>query len=415
MNSNILLFSICFLVIVFIIIRPFKLAEAFWAVSGGCLLLICRLISPGEAFEVVKKGLDVYLFLTGIMLLSEVAKQEKFFDWLAALAIYFSNQSPVRLFFLVYVVGVLTTVFLSNDATVVVLTPAVFAAVKAAKVKNALPYLFICAFVANSASFVLPISNPANLVVYGSKMPTLPVWLSLYTLPSVVAIAGTFFGLFYMQKRMIKENILHPIAIPKLSRGGKLAGSGILASAIVLLICSASDIQLGLPTAITGVIVLIATIITGELTPQKILFKISWSVLPLVAGLFVVIESLHKTGILEQGQQWLLQEAQHSTNRTVWISGTGLAFFSNLINNLPTGLLAANAVQTGKLIEIIQRAILIGVDLGPNLSVTGSLATILWLVILRKEGINVSAWQFFKLGLVVMIPCLILTLASLFI
>lgn len=415
MNSTVLIFIISALVIVSIIIRPFKLAEVFWAVGGAFLLLICRLISPDEALGAVLKGTDVYLFLAGIMLLSEVAKEEHFFDWLAARAIAFSGKSPVRLFFLVYAVGVLTTVFLSNDATVVVLTPAVFAAVKAARVKNPLPYLFICAFVANAASFVLPISNPANLVVYGSKMPSLLVWLRQYTIPSIVAIVITCFCLFYTQKKKLEQNSLQSITLPPLSRGGKLAGLGILSSAIVLLVCSSLNIPLGLPTAIIGTVVFLSVTISGNLHFKSVLFKISWSVLPLVAGLFVVIESLYKTGILQLGQQWLMQEAHYSTDKTVWISGTGLAFFSNVINNLPIGLMAANLVQTGHLPEIIQRAILVGVDLGPNLSVTGSLATILWLVILRKEGIQVSPWQFLKLGIIVMIPGLLLSIASLFI
>ena len=84
------------------------------------------------------------------------------FDWLAAKAAARANGSATRLFTLVFCVGTVVTVFLSNDATAVVLTPAVAAVVKAANAKEPLPYLFICAFIANAASFVLPISNPAQ-------------------------------------------------------------------------------------------------------------------------------------------------------------------------------------------------------------------------------------------------------------
>ena len=101
-----------------------------------------------------------------MMLLAEVARQEGLFDWLAAQAVRHSRGSAKRLFLIVYVVGTIVTVLLSNDATAVVLTPAVYAATRAAKVEP-LPYLFVCAFIANAASFVLPISNPANLVVFG--------------------------------------------------------------------------------------------------------------------------------------------------------------------------------------------------------------------------------------------------------
>jgi arsenical pump membrane protein len=163
-----------------VILQPFKLPEAIWAVAGAALLLALQLITPEEALSGAVRGIDVYLFLTGMMLLAEVAREEGLFDWLAAVATRKAKGSPSRLFLLTYVVGALVTIFLSNDATAVVLTPAVAAAVKTAEAENPLPYLLICAFVANAASFVLPISNPANLVIYGNHMPPLLEWLPAY-------------------------------------------------------------------------------------------------------------------------------------------------------------------------------------------------------------------------------------------
>jgi hypothetical protein len=128
-------------------------------------------LSPwADAVTGVRKGLDVYLFLAGMMLIAEAARQEGVFDWFAALAVEHARGSPQRLFALVYAVGTVVTVFLSNDATAVVLTPAVYAATRAAGA-TPLPYLFVCAFIANAASFELPISNPANLVIFGGHMP----------------------------------------------------------------------------------------------------------------------------------------------------------------------------------------------------------------------------------------------------
>ena len=121
-----------------------------------------------EALGAVGRGTDVYLFLTGMMLLSELARREGLFDHVAARAARLADGSATRLYSLVYLVGTVVTVFLSNDATAVVLTPAVAAVVKAARARDPLPYLFICAFIANAASFVLPISNPANFVIEGA-------------------------------------------------------------------------------------------------------------------------------------------------------------------------------------------------------------------------------------------------------
>src|SRR5580692_4710709 len=179
------------LAILMILAGPRKIPEAVWAVSAALFLVIFRLMPWRDALAAVGRGTDVYLFLTGMMVLAELARREGFFDWVAVLAVEKAKGSPTRLFAIVYAVGTLVTIFLSNDATAVVLTPAVLAALKKARARP-LPYLLICAFIANAASFVLPISNPANLVVYGSKMPALAVWFRSFGLPSLVSILVTF-------------------------------------------------------------------------------------------------------------------------------------------------------------------------------------------------------------------------------
>ena len=117
----------------------------------------------------VARGSDVYLFLAGMMLLAQLAQTHGVFDWLATLAVQACQRFPSPAVCThLHAIGTLVTIFMSNDATAVVLTPAVLASVKKSKV-DPLPYLFICAFIANAASFVLPISNPANLVVFHDR------------------------------------------------------------------------------------------------------------------------------------------------------------------------------------------------------------------------------------------------------
>ncbi|MGH2644861.1 MAG: arsenic transporter, partial [Chitinophagaceae bacterium] len=403
------------LVIAGIIIRPLKLSEAIWAAAGAVLLVVLGLLSFHDAILGVKKGIDVYLFLLGMMLLAETAREEKLFDWLAAHTTLSAKGSPKRLFLLIYISGILVTAFLSNDATAVVLTPAVAAAVKTAKSKNPLSYLFIGAFVANAASFILPISNPANLVIYNSRMPPLALWISTYGLPSVAAITATFFLLYWTQKKKLIHPIEKDLTIPKLTYGGRTALIGIATTVVVLLICSVMDIPLGLPTAITGIITSLVVLILSKKNPLMIIKGVSWSVIPFVAGLFVIVEALDKTGLTGLISAWLYHQSGISVTRTAWNSGLITAFGSNILNNLPAGLIAANAVQAAHVPGIVRSSVLLGVDLGPNLSVTGSLATILWLIALRREGLPVNAWTFLKTGVIVMIPALLFTLATLWI
>jgi arsenical pump membrane protein len=410
--SYIVTWIISFLAIAGVIIRPFKLSEAIWAVSGAIVLVVFGLISFSDGLTGISKGTDVYLFLTGMMLLAETAREEKLFDWLAAHATKMAKGSATKMFLLIYLVGIVVTTFLSNDATAV-LTPAVAAAVKAAKVQKPLPYLLICAFIANAASFVLPISNPANLVIYGSHMPPLLQWLPQYILPSVFSIALTFIMLRFTQRKALKQTIETNIQIPLLSQGGKTAIIGVAATGVILLVASAFNIQLGLPTAITGVLTSAVVIVRAKKSPWLVVKGVSWAVLPLVAGLFVIVEALNKTGIIQTLTIMLQQNIAHSVTATTWGSGFIVAFVCNLMNNIPAGLIAGNVLQVGHVPELVKSAVLIGVDLGPNLSITGSLATILWLVALRREGQNVSAWAFMKLGSLIMTVALLFAIASL--
>lgn len=393
-----------------VIIRPFRWPEAVWAVAGAVLLVALGLLPWREAWTGIRRGTDVYLFLIGMMLLAEVGRRGRLFDWLARLAVRMARGSARRLFGLVYAVGVLVTVFLSNDATAVVLTPAVYAAARVARA-DPMPYLFACALVANAASFVLPISNPANLVVYGAAMPSLPEWLRLFTLPSILSIAATFLVLRATQRRRLAAPIAQEVPVTPLPWEGVVAGIGIVATVAAMLAASAGGRDLGLPTFLAGLGTALLVMLVARQRPGAILAGVSWSVLPLVAGLFVLVQGLEAAGTVGElaGQFGRVASAELEA----WGAGAGVALLSNLVNNLPMGLLAGAVVQAAGSPPDTVGAILIGVDLGPNLSVTGSLATLLWLVAIRREGQDVSAWSFLKLGALVMPPALLLSLAAL--
>jgi arsenical pump membrane protein len=394
-----------------VIVRPWRLPEAVSAVLGATALVVLGLLSWSDALAGILKGLDVYLFLTGMMLLAELARREGLFDWLAALAVEHAKGSAQRLFTLIYGVGIAVTVLLSNDATAVVLTPAVYAAARAAGATPR-PHLLICAFVANAASFVLPISNPANLVVFGSRMPHLSAWLAQFLLPSILAIGATYIGLWLCQYRtLVGERIASAAVKPKLSTPGLLTAAGIACTGIALLGCSAFDLRLGLPTFLGGSLTAVIVITAAWRNPLQILGGVSWSVLPLVAGLFVLVEGLDRTGAIAELGRLLRMASADSAVAALGVGGT-LAFVCNVMNNLAVGLIAGSVLATDHLPHVVSGAMLIGVDLGPNLSITGSLATILWLIALRREGEDVSAWQFLKLGAVIMPLALVFALAA---
>ena len=410
-HANLLIWTIAALAAAGVVIRPFRLPEAVWAVGGAALVTAFGLLPLSEAIAGVAKGLDVYLFLFGMMLLSEIGRREGLFDAVAAFAVNHAGGSPRRLFLLIYAAGTVITVLMSNDAAAVVLTPAVFAAAKRAKT-DPLPHLFACALIANAASFVLPISNPANLVLYAGQMPPLAQWLASFALPSAAAILTTFVALRWVERDRLAGPCECEVEQPRLTRGGWTAVAGLGATIVVLLSVSALDQPLGLPTAIMGALTMAVVCLTSRTSPAPILKGVSWLVLALVAGLFVLVEALAKTGVIAALGSTLAQASQANAASAAWSAGGLLALACNLLNNLPAGLMASAAAAQAHAPRGVVDALLIGVDLGPNLSVTGSLATILWLAAIRREGEDVGFWRFLKVGVVVTPPALILALGA---
>jgi arsenical pump membrane protein len=409
--ANALTLAIAALAIAGVIVRPMRWPEAIWAVCGAVAVVLLGLVPWRDALAAMGEGADVYLFLVGMMFLSETARREGLFDWLAVEAARHAKGSPKRLFLLIYAVGTIVTVFMSNDATAVVLTPAVFAAAKKAKLEP-LPYLFICAFVANAASFVLPISNPANIVLYGGHMPPLIAWLKSFTLPSVAAIVATYLVLRWRMRHALAGPIAELQARTRLPRGGLVALAGIVLTAVALIVTSFLDIKFGWPAAIGGVATALAVLLTERASPWPVIRHVSWSIIPLVAGLFVLVRAIEGTGLIASVTRELAALAQQSETLAAVAAGGGIAVVSNLMNNLPAGLIAASVLHVAQPPLAVTDAALIGVDLGPNLSITGSLATILWLLAIRRDGEHVDFWRFLKVGALVMPPALVLAIAA---
>nr|WP_315395789.1 SLC13 family permease [uncultured Duganella sp.] len=404
MSNEIILWLITGLTMACIVLRPWRVPEAVWATLAVLALAISGRIAPAGIAAGAARGWDVYLFLAGMMLLAEMGRRHGVFDWLAAHAARAAAGSGHRLFLLVYLAGTVVTVLLSNDATAVVLTPAVYAVARAVGAPP-LPYLFICAFVANAASFVLPVSNPANLVMFGARMPDLAQWFALFLLPSLGTIVATGVALYLLLRGGLTASIRRDVDVPLLAAAGRLTVGALAATALLLAVASALRLPLG---PVTLAAALVALLLVGVKAngaggaPVATLRALSWDVLLMVAGLFVLIEALQRHGVVAAlGAQLQALQARWPDNAGS-ISGVLLAVACNLFNNLPAGLLGAATLDHVGASSALRAAALIGIDLGPNLSVSGSLATILWLTALRREGVQVGAWRFLALGAIVM-------------
>jgi arsenical pump membrane protein len=409
--AHIVLSLIVAISVVLMLIRPRNIPEVYWIAGGVVLLLVFRLVPLQLAGRAAAKALDVCLFLIGMMLLSELAREHGVFDWLSSVAVRSARGSCSMLFALVYAVGTIVTIFMSNDATAVVLTPAILTAVRKAKVQP-LPYLFVCAFIANAASFLLPISNPANLVVFHNQMPPLGAWLLSYGIPCLLSIAATFIVMRWLFRKELRSAIEGEVEAKPLRNAGILVLGGLAAVVAVLLTASSFGKDLGLPTCLAALAITAVVSIKARSNPLALAREISWSTLALVAGLFVMVDAVESIGAMQQTREWLTWAQTLGSTTGTLITGFAVGIANNLVNNLPLGLIAGSTLHAAHANGLIADAVLIGVDLGPNLSITGSLATILWLIALRKEKLDVSFWDFLKVGVIAMPVALLASLGG---
>src|SRR5579859_7164814 len=221
LTRTLLVSVITILTLIGIMTRPFQWNEAIIAMAGANLLLVTGLLTPLDALLTLVGDWNIFLFFLGMMSLSTLAEVAGLFDWLAVHAARLAGNSSARLFLNTFLLGSLISMIFSNDATALILTPIVYTLVTKLRLP-VLPFLFACTFIADTASFLLPVSNPINIILLTKFSLDLFTFLRLLFLPSLVVIGinlGAFYLLYRRQllgsfdlKRLptAKEAIKHP-------------------------------------------------------------------------------------------------------------------------------------------------------------------------------------------------------------
>jgi arsenical pump membrane protein len=393
-----------------IMTRPFRWNEAIIAMVGAAVLLLLGLIAPADAFLTLIRDWNTFLFFLGMMGISALAEAAGLFDWLAVQAARLAGQSAARLFLNVFLLGTLISMVLSNDATALILTPIVYVLVTKLRLP-VLPYLFACTFIADTASFLLPVSNPINIIIT-SRFP-LDLWtfLRLLFLPSLVVIVINI-GIFYLLYRKQLKGAFDIQRLPSAEQAAKHKGyfrytCWVLAAvAVAYVVASATQLPLSLIALSGAVLLLIGALSWRRTSLRETASRISWSIFGFIAGMFIVVRAIEDTGLTTMFGNWLIHLSGGTSFGAVMIGMAGAAVGTNLINNVPMAVVmvsalggiqhASPAIQHGFI-----AATIFGCDLGPNLTTVGSLATVLWLLILRQRNVDVTGLDYFKVGVVV--------------
>jgi arsenical pump membrane protein len=390
--------------------RPFRWNEATIAMGGAVVLLILGLISPADACLTFVRDWNTFLFFLGMMALSALAEAAGLFDWLAVQAARLAGKSAARLFLNVFLLGSLISMILSNDASALILTPIVYVLVTKLRLP-VLPYLFACTFIADTASFLLPVSNPINIIVI-SRFP-LDLWtfVRLLFLPSLVVIAvniGVFFLLYRKQIKGAFDIQRLPSAEETIKHKAYFRYTCCVLALVALAYVIASAVQLPLSViALSGaVLLLIGGLCWKQISIHQTVKRISWSIFGFIAGMFIVVRAIEDTGLTTMFGNWLIHLSGGTNFGAVMVGTVGAALGTNLINNVPMAVVMISALSGIQHAGLALQhgfiaATIFGCDLGPNLTTVGSLATVLWLLILRQRDVDVSGLDYFKVGVVV--------------
>lgn len=387
-----------------VLLRPKGWHEAWWTMLGAGLMLLLHLATPAQAARSVWASRDVLLFLLALLLLSALLDRSGFFEWAAIQAARQAGGDAHRLYRNVFFLGAIITATLSLDTTAVILTPLVLAFVRRLRLP-ARPYILACAFVANTASLLLPVSNLTNLLFVGAFHWSFVGFAARMALPQMVALLVNYAGFRWLFRRELPARLEvsalpDPLSVvPNLSyfRGALLVLTCVLAGyfAAPFVPC---------PPYVVGFAGCAVLAVWGAGTRQvraSLVRDVAWPLFPFVAGLFVVVQGVENLGLAAPAAAWLGRQALHPL-AAAGAAALGAGAASNIVNNLPAALLAIGVLKAAHAAPPVVYAALLGMDIGPNLTLFGSLATMLVLTTARKAGEDVRGADFFKVGLLVM-------------
>jgi arsenical pump membrane protein len=366
--------------------------DAAAAVGGAAALVALGALSASDARDAIGDLGPTVGFLAALLVLAEGCRREGLFDAMGGLMAAGARGSPRRLLALVFVVASAITAVLSLDATVVLLTPIVFAT--AARLRTSpRPHVYACSHLANSASLLLPVSNLTNLLAFHASGLSFTRFAGLMALPTagVVAVEWVvltrFFAVDLGRPRPARAAAGARPALPRFALAVvALTLAGFAAS-------SALGIAPAWVAAAGAVAITVPALVRRATTPKTLALAAEPSFLVFILGLGVVVRAASDNGLASAAQ-------------AVLPSGTALpellavavvsAILANLVNNLPATLILVPVAAPSGAASVL--AVLVGVNVGPNLTYVGSLATLLWRRVLHVEDHQVQLGEFVRLG-----------------
>ncbi|MDH2311706.1 arsenic transporter [Methylobacterium brachiatum] len=411
--------------LVFVIWQPGGFGIGWSALIGAGVALATGVIQPADVPVVWHIVWDATFTFVALIIISLLLDEAGFFHWAALHVARWGGGRGCRLFPLVVVLGAAIAAVFANDGAALLLTPIVLAILLKLdfKPQAALAFIIACGFVADSTSLPLVISNLVNIVSANvfdlsfGRYAAVMVPVDLVSLAATLAVLGLYFrravpaaypvGRLEPPSEAIRDPLLFRAAFPLL---------GLLL--VAYFVTAPFGVPVSVVTCAGATLMLVLARRGGRIPIRTVLAGAPWQIVLFSLGMYLVVYGLKNAGLtdgLARGLVWL---TGYGPVAATVAAGFGAAILSSVMNNMPSVLIGALAIQQAPDLAPLMRELLvyanvIGCDLGPKFTPIGSLATLLWLHVLASKGYRIGWGQYMRVGLVITVPVLLAALLAL--